>query len=134
MTQVDSSRTIHATTDAVWRVVSDPSRLAEWVPTAQTARSADADDVHLEGESHGHSYSVTSPFHADEIKRRLDWSAPGVPGYAGSLQLTDRGDTTEVAIQLTIPDEKLPASKDVVAEIRRGTDEALDRLGAIVAG
>jgi hypothetical protein len=39
--------------------------LAEWVPTTYLAQRADAEDVDLEGESHGHPYTVTSPFHAD---------------------------------------------------------------------
>jgi len=132
MTHVDSSRMLDASGDAVWRVVADPARLADWVPTARVARPTDADDVHLEGESHGHPYSVTSPFHADQAQRRLDWSAPEIPGYAGSLQVVDRGAASEVQIHLTIPDDKLPASDDVVAEIRRGTEEALDRIGALV--
>lgn len=132
MTQVDSSRTIQASGDAVWRVVADPARLAEWVPTARVARPVDAEDVHLEGESHGHPYSVTSPFHADEAQHRLEWSAPDVPGYEGSLQVVDRGGSSEVQIHLSIPDAKMPASDEVLAELRRGTEEVLDRLVSLV--
>lgn len=65
MTQVDGSRMFNASSDAVWQVVADPTRLADWVPTTRLARRADAEDVHLEGESHGHPYAVRSPFHAD---------------------------------------------------------------------
>lgn len=54
MTNVDSSRTLNASGDAVWRIVADPARLAEWVPTTRLAQRADAEDLHLEGESHGH--------------------------------------------------------------------------------
>jgi hypothetical protein len=42
MTQVDSSRTLNASGDAAWRIVADPARLAEWVPTTRIARSTDA--------------------------------------------------------------------------------------------
>jgi uncharacterized protein YndB with AHSA1/START domain len=132
MMQVDSSRVLDASRDAVWRVVADPARLVDWVPTAHLARPVDAEDVHLEGESHGHPYSVTSAFHADEAQRRLDWSAPDVPGYQGSLQVVDRDGASEVQIHLTIPDDKFPASDQVVAEIQRGTEEALDRLQGLV--
>src|SRR5262245_8990279 len=127
MTQVDSSRTLNASGDAVWRVVADPARLADWVPTTRFVRAIDPEGVHLEGESQGHPYAVTSPFHADQAQRRLDWSAPDVPGYKGSLQVIDRDDVAEVQIHLTIPDDTLPASDEVTAEIQRGTDEALDR-------
>jgi hypothetical protein len=95
MTQVDSSRMLHASSDAVWQVVADPTRLAEWVPTTRLAQRADTEDVHLEGESHGHPYAVTSPFHAEPAQRRLDWSAQHVPGYAGSLQVLDRDGSAE---------------------------------------
>jgi uncharacterized protein YndB with AHSA1/START domain len=133
VTQVENARTIQATDDAIWRVVADPARLAEWVPTARVARPADAEDVHLEGKSHGHPYSVTSPFHADEAHRRLEWSAPAVPGYEGSLEVLGQGDASEVQLHLIIPDDRLPASDDVIAEVRRGMDEALERLASLVA-
>jgi hypothetical protein len=80
MTQVNNSRTLNASGDAVWRVVADPARLADWVPTTCLVRAVDPEDVHLEGESHGHPHAVTSPFHADQAQRRLDLRAPGVPG------------------------------------------------------
>lgn len=128
MTQVDSSRVFNASSDAVWQVVADPARLAEWVPTTRIAQRADAEEVHLEGESHGHPYAITSPFHAEPAHRRLDWSGERVPGYAGSLLVIDRDGSAEVQIHLTIPDDKLPPSDEVIAEIRRGTEEALDRL------
>lgn len=133
MTHVYSSRMFNASSDAVWQVVADPARLAEWVPTTRIAQRADAEDVHLEGESHGHPYAVTSPFHAEPTQRRLDWSGEHVPGYAGSLQVIDRDGSAEVQIHLTIPDDRLPTSDEVIAEIRRGTEEALDRLAALVA-
>jgi hypothetical protein len=133
MTQVDSSRMFNASSDAVWQIVADPARLAEWVPTTRLAQRADAEDVHLEGESHGHPYAVTSPFHADPARHCLDWSAQHVPGYAGLLQVLDRDGSAEVRIHLTIPDNKLPPSDEVIAEIRRGTEEALDRLAVLVA-
>ena len=65
MTQVDGSRMFNASSDAVWQVVADPTRLGDWVPTTRLAQRADAEDMHLEGESHGHPYAVRSPFHAD---------------------------------------------------------------------
>ena len=133
MTQVNSARTIQATDDAVWHVVADPARLAEWVPTARIAQPADSENVHLEGESHGHPYSVTSPFHANEEQRRLEWTAPDVPGYEGSLEVLAQGQSSEVQLSLTLPHERLPASEEVIAEVRRGMDEALDQLAKLVA-
>jgi hypothetical protein len=55
-----------------------------------------------------------------------------LPGYEGSLQVLDHNRAAEVQIHPTIPDDKLPASDEVVAENRRGTEEAVDRLGELV--
>jgi hypothetical protein len=44
----------------------------------------------------------------------------------------DRDGASEVQIHLTIPDDKFRASDEVVAEIQRGTEEAFDRLQALV--
>lgn len=107
--------------------------MAEWVPNTHIAQRADAEDVRLEGESHGHPYAVTSPFGAEPAQRRLDWSGEHVPGFAGSLLVIDRDGSAELRIHLTIPDDKLPPSDDVIAEIRHGTDEALDRIAVLVA-
>jgi len=65
MTQVDGSRMFNAGSDAVWQVVADPGAVGRVGPTMRLAQRADAEDVHLEGESHGHPYAVRSPFHAD---------------------------------------------------------------------
>ncbi|HTF49758.1 MAG TPA: SRPBCC family protein [Pseudonocardia sp.] len=132
MARVDSSRVLEASTDAVWQVVADPARLADWVPTARFARPERSDNVHLEGESHGHPYSVTSPFHTDPARHRLDWSAPDAPGYEGSLHVVDHDGDAEVQIHLSIPDDRIPPSEEVLAEIQRGMEEALDRLSALL--
>jgi hypothetical protein len=33
MAEIDGSRTFEITADALWAVVADPARLADWVPT-----------------------------------------------------------------------------------------------------
>src|SRR5579862_1106211 len=132
MAEIDGSRAFDVTADAVWAVVADPARLADWVPTMRRARPSGTDEVHVEGESHGHPYSLDSLLRTDESDRRLDWGAEGDDGYRGSLRITERPSGSEVHLHVAIPDDRLGPSPDhAAAEIRRGMDEAFDRLASL---
>jgi uncharacterized protein YndB with AHSA1/START domain len=123
----EQSREIYAGADAVWRVVSDPGRLADWVPTARSSRPAGEDSVQLAGESHGHDYDLQSGFAADDAARRLSWDSPRHTGYQGTLEVAERGTSSVVTVRVTIPD--IPSSAE--AEITRGVGEALDKIAAL---
>jgi uncharacterized protein YndB with AHSA1/START domain len=134
MVDVDGSRVYESSPASVWSVVSDPDRLAEWVPTMQQARPVGDAQVHLEGESHGHPYDLTSPLRVEEADRRLQWSGERHQGYAGWLEVVDLGEQAEVRVHLTVPDDRVGASVEAVDEIRRGLDEAFETLGRLVGG
>jgi uncharacterized protein YndB with AHSA1/START domain len=120
----EQSREMNAGPDAVWRMVSDPRRLADWVPTARSSRPAGEAGVQLEGESHGHDYDIRSRFAADDATRRLSWDSPRHTGYQGSLAVTEGGTGSLVTVRVTIPD--VPSGAE--AEILHGVGEALDRI------
>jgi uncharacterized protein YndB with AHSA1/START domain len=133
MAEIDGSRAFDVTADALWGVVADPARLADWVPTMRLARPSGTDEVHVEGESHGHPYSLDSLLRTDESDRRLDWGAEGDDGYRGSLRITERPSGSEVHLHVAIPDDRLGPSPDhAAAEIRRGMGEAFDRLASLI--
>jgi uncharacterized protein YndB with AHSA1/START domain len=133
MAEIDGSRAFDVTADALWVVVADPARLADWVPTMRLAQPSGTEEVHVEGESHGHPYSLDSLLRTDESDRRLDWGAEGDDGYRGSLRITERPSGSEVHLHVTIPDDRLGPSPDhAAAEIRRGMDEAFDRLASLI--
>jgi uncharacterized protein YndB with AHSA1/START domain len=139
MAEIEGSRAFDATADAVWAVVADPARLASWVPTMRLAQPAGKggrvgeQDVHVEGESHGHRYSLDSLIRIDEGDRRLRWGAEGDGGYRGSLRVVARPPGSEVHLHVAVPDDHLGPSPDSdVAEIRRGIDEAFDRLAGLI--
>ena len=133
MAEIDGSRAFDVTADALWVVVADPARLADWVPTMRRAQPSGTDEVHVEGESHGHPYSLDSLLRTDESDRRLDWGAEGDDGYRGSLRITERPSGSEVHLHVAIPDDRLGPSPDHAAdEIRRGMDEAFDRLASLI--
>ena len=87
MPDFEQSREIDSAPDAVWRIVSDPDRLADWVPTTTASRPEGDDAVHLQGESHGHGYDIRSGFVADAAARRLSWDSPRLSGYQGTLHV-----------------------------------------------
>jgi uncharacterized protein YndB with AHSA1/START domain len=134
MAEIDGSREFDAAADAVWAVVADPARLADWVPTMRMAQSSGHDEVHLEGESHGHRYSLDSSLRVEEADRHLHWGAEGDDGYRGSLRVVARPSGSEVHLHVAVPDARLGPSPDhAAAEIRRGMDEAFDRLAGLIA-
>ena len=127
MPDYERSRDIDAAADGVWRVVSDPGRLAEWLPTTSASRPAGHDAVELVGESHGHEYDLQSGFVTDDAAHRLSWDSPRDSGYQGELTVAERPGGSRVTIRLTIP--LAPADAD--EEINRGLREALVRIGIL---
>jgi Polyketide cyclase / dehydrase and lipid transport len=134
MTEIDGSRTFEITADTLWAVVADPARLADWVPTMRLAQPSGQEEVHVEGESHGHRYSLDSLLRVDESDRCLHWGAEGDDGYRGSLRVAERPTGSEVHLHVAIPDDRLGPSPDsAVAEIQRGIEEAFDHLAGLTA-
>jgi uncharacterized protein YndB with AHSA1/START domain len=127
MTDFERSQDIDAAPEAVWRVVSDPDRLAEWLPTTTASRPAGHDAVELVGESHGHDYDLKSGFVTDDAARQLSWDSPRDSGYRGELTVAERQGGSRITVRLTIP--LAPADSD--EEINRGLREALERIGVL---
>ena len=127
MPDFEQSREIDAAPDAVWSLVSDPDRLADWVPTTTASRPEGTDAVHLQGESHGHDYDIRSGFVADPAARRLSWDSPRLSGYRGTLLVVDHPGGSRVTVQVSIPDTL--ARED--EEITRGLRETLDRIARL---
>ena len=129
MGDFEQSRDIGAAPDAVWRLVSDPNRLADWVPTTTASRPAGGDAVELQGESHGHDYDTRSGFVTDDAAKRLSWDSPRLSGYRGTLQVAGHTEGSHVTVQVTIPDVLARADE----EINRGLRETLDRIARLAA-
>jgi uncharacterized protein YndB with AHSA1/START domain len=127
MLDFEQSQRIDAAPEAVWRLVSDPRRLAEWVPTTTASGPAGEDTVELQGESHGHDYDTRGGFVADDDACRLSWDSPRHSGYRGVLTVAEDGAGSRVTIRVTIPEA--PAEAD--EEISRGLRETLDRISGL---
>jgi hypothetical protein len=74
------------------------------------AQPSGTDEVHVEGGSYGHPYSLDSLLRTDESDRRLDWGAEGDDGYRGSLRITERPSGPEAHLHVAIPDDRLGPS------------------------
>jgi uncharacterized protein YndB with AHSA1/START domain len=127
MTDFEQFRDVGAAPAAVWRLVSDPNRLADWVPTTTASRPAGGDAVELQGESHGHDYDTRGGFVTDDAAMRLSWDSPRLSGYRGTLVVADHEGGSRVTVHVTIPDA--PARAD--EEIKRGLRETLDRIAGL---
>jgi uncharacterized protein YndB with AHSA1/START domain len=127
MPDFEQTQEIDAAPDAVWRLVSDPARLADWVPTTTASRPAGEDAVQLQGESHGHDYDTRGGFVADEAARRLSWDSPRLSGYRGTLLVAGHAGGSRVTVQVTIPDALARADE----EITRGLRDTLDRIARL---
>jgi uncharacterized protein YndB with AHSA1/START domain len=127
MPDFEQSREIDAAPEAVWRLVSDPRRLADWVPTTTASRPAGEEAVQLQGESHGHDYDTRGGFVTDDDQRRLSWDSPRLSGYQGALTVAGHGAGSVVTVRVTIPG--IPDEAD--EEITRGIRETLDRIGRL---
>ncbi len=133
MADVEGSRNFGVTGDELWAVVADAGRLADWVPTMRRAEPAGGAEVHLEGESHGHPYSLDSMLRAEAGSRRLDWGAAGDGGYRGWLQVVDRPPGSELRMHVAVPDDRLgPSAAAAAAELSRGIQDAFDRLAGLI--
>jgi uncharacterized protein YndB with AHSA1/START domain len=127
MPDFEQSQQIGAAPEAVWRLVSDPNRLTEWVPTTTVSRPAGDDAVQLQGESHGHDYDTRSGFVADDAARRLSWNSPRLSGYRGTLLVADHADGSRVTVQVTIPDALAREDEEII----RGLRETLNRIARL---
>jgi hypothetical protein len=101
MAEHEVTRRLPASRDTVFAVVSDSSRLAEWLPRLPDVSSeGDTVSVVLDGEPR------QVLFNAEHDQMRAEWSLAGGGGYAGWLQLFDLGDDEcDATVHATLIDD-----------------------------
>ena len=129
----DGSHRVAASAGAGWDVVPDANRVAQWLPAVAVAPDVhDGTAAELEGDSHGLPCGLTTPWDATWRECTLEWG--NSDGYRGSLHVSDEPSvSSEVRVNVRVPQEKVASFPGAEAEIRRGMKEALDRLPALVA-
>lgn len=125
MSEHEVSRVVQSTPGTVFGVVSDVSRLPEWLPTVERARTLPDGEVELTGSS----YESEGFWRSEQDQMRVEWSTPsrdGEPGrYAGWLQLADSaGGGTSVTVHLSFLDEEAP--EGVETELAQSLESLAD--------
>lgn len=131
MSEHEVSRTVQASPQAVFDVVSDVRRLPEWLPHVSVAEPADPSsgtDVHVEGDLTGTTDGFWRP-RPEQL--RLEWAEPSRGGreasYAGWLQVEDSGrGGSEVVVHLSFLTGPAPQGTE------EGLAQALEALADLV--
>jgi uncharacterized protein YndB with AHSA1/START domain len=133
--EIEQAKRMPAPAEAVFDVVSDVSRLHDWLPTVESAQEEGPDLVHVAGDRGGHHYDADSLFRAERDQLRVEWGTRGQGDYAGWLQIYSHDDgTSEVNIHLSFFDELDHAVRGRRAdEVEAELDAALDRLATQVS-
>lgn len=131
MSEHEVSRVLQATPEAVFAVVSDVSRLPEWLPTVEAASTWPDGEVHVEGDAGSGDYASDGFWRPQAGQHRVEWATPsrgGEPGgYAGWLQVVDTAAGSEVVVHLSFL-----AGVDGPPEIETGLARSLEALADLV--
>lgn len=140
MTEFERERAMPAGSERVFAVVSDLSRLTEWLPPEVAVGPVDgADDA--DGTTHEVRAGV-EPRGVDarglarvrREQRRVEWSARGSGDYAGYLQVMgDEPDRSSVLVHLSfLGDQPETHGGRAAREVEGWLDDALGRLERLV--
>ena len=135
MTEFEAERRMPAEADAVFAIVGDLDRLAEWMPEPVGVRSTGDGEVRADVESRD--------VHADGLvgvrpeQLRVEWGSENSPDYAGWLQVehAEPGHSS-VTMHLSFLGDQPETRRHGHAadEVRQWLDDALARLEGVVAG
>ena len=87
--QHEHTEHVAAPPDAVYGAIADVTNLPRFVPQMTAVRRSDADRVEVDARYEGREQHGEVSFTADELARRIEWSAPS--GYRGWMQVDQDG-------------------------------------------
>ena len=129
MAEHEVTRRLTAPRDTVFAVVSDRSRLAEWLPQLpDVTTDGDTVNVVLEGQPREVLYN------AEGDQMRAEWSLAGGGGYAGWLQLFDISESEcDATVHFTLIDDR-GGDYGLGRHADGALNEALTRLQSLLPG
>jgi uncharacterized protein YndB with AHSA1/START domain len=133
MTEFERTRRLPADRDTVFAAVSDPHRMAEWLPTYVDAPS-DVDELTAAPtQAHDGDRTVDAVVDARPVQYRLEWGTRGQGEYAGWLQVfeIDEG-ASDVTVHLSFFSEDRAGAPGFSGRVEESLDGALDRLERLV--
>ncbi|MEV0143455.1 MULTISPECIES: SRPBCC family protein [unclassified Nonomuraea] len=135
MAEYEATREMPATSATVFEVASDVGLVNQWLPHGLIVRDSGAGTVEAAGDVVPGGGEHEGLFGASADQLRVEWGGRDHPGYAGWLQVSDRGDdASEVTVHISLLDEpEEQTSQERRSEVRAMLDESLDRLAGEVA-
>lgn len=112
---------IAAAPDRVFAVLSDVSRLPEFVPQITGARPGDDDNVIVDARYEGHTQHGEGWFRPDPEHRRIDWGSSS-SSYRGWMQVDPDSEGSRLTLFLETAHGDAPDSEVM------GTLDAIRRL------
>lgn len=112
---------IAAAPDQVFAVLSDVSRLPEFVPQMTGAHAAEGDNVVVDARYEGHTQHGEGWFRSDPESRRVEWGSRS-SSYHGWMQVDPDGEGSRLTLFLATAHGDAPDSEVM------GTLDAIRRL------
>jgi hypothetical protein len=138
MSEFERERTMPAGSDAVFAVVSDLTRLTEWLPHEVAVRpvdgGGDADGTTHELRAEPRGVDTRGHARVRSEQRRVEWSGGASGDYAGYLQVMgDDPDRSSVLVHLSfLGDQPETHGGTAAREVEGWLDDALGRLERLV--
>lgn len=134
---------VFAPADDLFELVSDPSRLQDFLPLTGHAAADDPKHVGLTGTgADGAPFDTAGFMHVDQHARRMEWGADGIGRYRGKLEVKDAGlghATLRVALdfdddgdgdEATVTQPSDPADRRL--RLQQSLEQALQRIKALL--
>ena len=130
---------IYAPAEQVFRYVSDPANMPQYLPTVQSAEMQGSSRVAVQGEASGHPYNSDGNFDVNYGEKRMTWGSDGENHYAGWLQVTGEGESCNLIVHLAFnprPDQEqqFAAQGGRDEAIRQGLRDSLQSIKNICEG
>ena len=112
---------IAAAPDQVFAVLSDVSRLPEFVPQVTEARAGAGDDVVVDARYEGHTQHGEGWFRPDPDRHRIEWGSRS-SSYHGWMQVDPDGDGSRLTLFLATahgdaPDAEVMGTLDSIRRL-----------------
>jgi hypothetical protein len=130
MAELEKTFIVMTGADTAFDVLSDPMRLADYVPTLDLADSTAVDgELDVDADLKERDGAPAGAYTADRATRRIDWGGPA-PDYGGSIEIvTGTARTSRVTLRVHTRDGT--ADADTVATL---FDEAISNIRRLLSG
>lgn len=136
MSEYQHSINIQAGPDRIFRYVSNPQNLPQFLPTVEDAQPQPGARIRVRGIAAGKLYDSDGYFHVDEAKRRMEWGSDGENEYRGWLEVKEAADNASAQVTVHLSFEPRPElaeqfrqqSGDRDKTINQGIKDALEAI------